>query len=82
MQKSCVNCLNSMIRKNCETYKRLIRESNKELSESNKRIKLLEQELNDLKNQKLFQIISLLIFEMKEMNEKSFNQFIIICLIL
>ncbi len=39
--------------KSCEVYKKLIRESIKGLSESNKRIKLLEKELNDLK-QKVF----------------------------
>jgi hypothetical protein len=54
MQNNCTNCVNSNTCKSCEVYKKLIRESNKELSESNKRIKLLENELNDLKKQKFF----------------------------
>jgi len=54
MQNYCTNCINYNKCKSCEVYKKLIRESNKELSESNKRIKLLENELNDLKKQKFF----------------------------
>jgi tRNA(Phe) wybutosine-synthesizing methylase Tyw3 len=54
MQNNCTNCVNSNTCKSCEVYKKLIRQSNKQLSESNKRIKLLEKELNDLKKQKFF----------------------------